>query len=650
MNFKKGMKLLFLLVLLTSSFFLPVTRASSKTFEIVAPRQVIAGVQFSFTLKVNNLSQDTGISFSTDSERAQLPDNIMLPKDSGSIDLKASFIGTGQYFLKAYSLKDPSYYAIVEINVLPSDPQFGSISPRYIGVREGESVKFKTRMTDKYGNLITGFTPTFTVKTVSGNASVKFMGSELYASGSGECEVYLLANNSILDLAEVFIYHKFSDVILPDFVVSNPLISCYTDFNIEFNNASKKILSGTNILIGFPNDFIMPCYCTRPITLNDISINGKSILSDPPKISDSVFTYLSISIPEEILPYEHVKIFISRDALIKNPREEGLYGIKMIIPQYDMPFFSNSVLFYSPITLPVFNTTPSIGGKEAEWKIHFTLRGYSLKKGDQIGIAFPFGTILPDSPQPSYITINGTILLKGTKVEKFNSRTYIISIPFDINGEKDLWIIFARNIGIKLPLGEKVVHGAVYINFSIDPIDSLSFCVEYMPLIETQTKTDKKPSLNNYFNGSVVFSLWSFSSISDDEVAIFYSINGSTWRQYSDEMLFDNEGTYAIRYKALDKWGITSMEREFVFSIDKTPPFFYLDKIEPEFNNKLRYLFKCSETLSFVTINSFYTICGFDKTFYVIFEKGRFDLLKIHAIDLAGNETLVEISISNRKS
>jgi len=115
-------------------------------------------------------------------------------------------------------------------------------------------------------------------------------------------------------------------------------------------------------------------------------------------------------------------------------------------------------------------------------------------------------------------------------------------------------------------------------------------------------------------------------------------------------MLFDNEGTYAIRYKALDKWGITSVEREFVFSIDKTPPFFYLDKIEPVGNNKLRYLFKCSEPLSFVTINGFYTICGFDKTFYAIFEKGRFDLLKIQAIDLAGNETLVEISISNHKS
>ena len=649
MHFKKGITLLLLLVLLMS-FFLPVTRASIKTFEIIAPRQVIAGAQFSFTLKLNKLSQDTGISFSTDSERAQLPDNIMLPKDSGSIDLKASFIGAGQYFLKAYSLKNPSNYAVVEINVLPSDPQFGSIFPHYIGAREGDSVKFKTSVTDKYGNLITSITNTFTVKTVSGNASVKFIGTGLYASGSGECEVHLLANNNILDLAEVLIYSKFSDVISSDFVVSNPLISCYSDFNIEFNNASKKILSGTNILIGFPNDFIMPCYCTRPITLNDINVNGKPILSNPPKTSDSVFTYLSISIPEEILPYEHVKIFISRDALIKNPREEGSYGLIMIIPQYDMPFFSDLALFHSPTTLPAFNPTPSIGGKEAEWKIYFTLRGYSLKKGDEIGIAFPFGTILPDSPQPSYITINGIPLLKGTKVEKFNSRTYIISIPFDIDGEKDLWIIFARNIGIKLPLGEKVVHGAAYINFNIDPIDSLSFCVEYMPLIEIEAKTDKEPSLNNHFNKNVLFSLWSFSSISDDEVSISYSINGSIWRQYSDEMLFDNEGTYAIRYKALDKWGITSVEREFVFSIDKTPPFFYLDKIEPVGNNKLRYLFKCSEPLSFVTINGFYTICGFDKTFYAIFEKGRFDLLKIQAIDLAGNETLVEISISNHKS
>jgi len=650
MHFKKGIALLLLLAILSMFPLSPVTAVDSESLEIIAPQQVKAGEQFSFAIKTNSLSEYAGISFSTDSERAQLPDNLLLSQGSENINLKASFLDAGQHFLKAYELKNPSKCAVVKINVQPYDPQFGSISPRFIGVRDGGSVKFKTSVTDKYGNLITSITNTFTVETVSGNASVKFVGTELYASGSGECKVYLVVNSNILDVADVFIYARLSDVISPDFVVSNPLISCYSDFNIEFDNASKKIPSGTNILIGFPNDFIMPCYCTRPITSNDITINGKPILNNPPKIADSPFTHLSISIPEEILPYEHVKIFIKKDTLIKNPREEGSYGIKMTIPQYDMPFFSNSALLHSPITSPVFNPIPSIGGKESEWEIHFTLRGYSLKKGDEIGIAFPFGTILPDSPQTSYITINGTPLLKGAKVEKFDSRTYIVSLPFDIDSDKDLWIIFARNIGIKLPLGEEVVHGAIYINFNISPIDSLPFYVEYVPFIEIEAKTDREPSLNNYFNKNVVFSLYSFSSIFADEVSISYSINGSIWRQYSDEMLFDSEGTYAIRYKALDKWGITSVEREFVFSIDRTPPFFYLDKIEPVGNNKLKYLFRCSEPLSYVTINGFYTICGSDKTFYAIFEKGRFDLLKIHAIDLAGNETLMEISISNHKS
>jgi len=123
-----------------------------------------------------------------------------------------------------------------------------------------------------------------------------------------------------------------------------------------------------------------------------------------------------------------------------------------------------------------------MGGEVARWSVHFALNGYSLTKGDKIGISFPFGTFLPDNPDYRLITINGAHILQRVRIEKYNFRTYIIELPFDIPDE---------------------------------------------------------------------------------------------------------------------------------------------------------------------AINGFYTICGFDETFYVIFEKGGFDLLKIQTIDLTGNEMLVEIPISN---
>jgi hypothetical protein len=222
-------------------------------------------------------------------------------------------------------------------------------------------------------------------------------------------------------------------------------------------------------------------------------------------------------------------------------------------------------------------------------------------------------------------------------------------VPFDIEGDKDIWVIFNKQIGIKPPLGEKVVHGSVYIRFDISPVNSVPFFIDYVPFLEVEARSDKTPSLNNYFNSNVILRLWSNSGIFNDEISIFYSINGGNWIQYTDEILFDKEGTYSIRYKALDKWGVTSGEKKFDFIIDKTPPVFYLERMEQVGSNKVKYLFRCSEPLSFVTVNGFYTICGFNKTFYAIFERGRFDVLKVHAIDLAGNETIKEFSISDYK-
>ncbi len=646
MYFKKGIALLLLFAISMSSF-LPVTAANSESFEIIAPQQVSAGMQFSFTIKTNNLSQYTGISFSTNSERSQLPDNLLLAKGSESVFLKARFLNAGKYFLKAYSLKNPSHFAIALITVLPGDPQSGSIFPHYAGVMNGEFIKFETHIFDKYGNIVENLLSSFSIESLSGNASGKFNGSSFYATGSGECKIFLILDNIIVDEAYVFVYDKLSKAIKPDFTIEEPVTFLSSDYRINFVNAQEKILKGTKINIGFPKEFIMPCYCTRPITKNDIRINSRPLLSDPPKSEDTLFSYITLETPDDILQGESTTISISKDTLIQNPHEEGAYNVQLSIPQYEEPFFSNFVRVHNPITTPVFSASPSTGGETAEWIVHFTLTGYSFNKGSKIGIVFPFGSLLPDYPDPYLITINGFHLLSGTKIEKYNFRTYIIELQFDRSDGSDLWIDFSKKIGIRLPLGERVLRGSVFVNFEMKQIDSQPFFVDYVPFLLVERETEPPSSLNNYFNKSVILRFKSYSSIIDNEVNILYTLNGSEWDSFSGEILLSKDGTYTLNYKAVGKWGLASEEKIFVFNIDKTPPLIGLDHIEPIGSDKLKYVFKSSEPLSFVTINGFYTVCGFDESFYVIFEKGRFDSLKIDAKDLAGNEMVMEAFVKD---
>jgi len=156
--------------------------------------------------------------------------------------------------------------------------------------------------------------------------------------------------NNIVDEAEVCVYDKLSNVINPVFSIEEPVTSLTSGYRIDFVNASKKILMGTEIGIGFPKNFMMPCYCTRPITANDIRINGKSLLSTPPKSEDTLFYYITVAIPEDILQREKIAISISKDTLIQNLSGEGAYGLSLSIPQYEEPFFTDFVVAHKPIT------------------------------------------------------------------------------------------------------------------------------------------------------------------------------------------------------------------------------------------------------------------------------------------------------------
>lgn len=646
-NYNRGVVIVLLLsMLMFMPLLSPVVKANGIDLKIIAPQKVHAGEQFIFTLKTNNLPQYLGVSFSTDTEKAELPDNLLLSKGSENVKLKAIFFASGRHFLKVYDLKNPLNYSTVLINVLPGGFYSGSISPQFAGIISGGSIKLETRIFDRYGNMIRNLQPYFYVQNLSGSAFGRFRGNIFFANGSGECAIFMMVNNIIINEAKISVYDRLSNVIETTFTVNDPVTSTTSDYNISFVNASKKIPKGSKISIGFSKHFIMPCYCKRPITKDDIIINGKHVLSNPPKISKDFFTYLPVAVPEDILPGERVNIIVSKKTLIQNPSAEGAYNVSLLVPQYKEPlFFSNVVKIHKPITVPVFSTLPLIGGEPAKWIVHFTLCGYSLDKEGKIGVSFPFGTLLPDNPDPYLVTINGIHLLQGSKIEKYDSRTYILKLPFNIPDGNDVWIDFSNKIGIRLPFGEKVVHGSVFINFKMNKVDSKPFFVDYVPLLIVKKEIEPNISaFNGYFNKNFILRFKSYSSIPFDKVNIFYSINGGEWKAYNQEFLLNKEGSYSIRYKSVDKWGISSKEKVFNFNIDKTPPLITLANIEPVGSNKLKYVFNCSEPLSFVTVNGYYTICGFNKTFYAIFEKGEFGTLKIKAVDRARNETLVRFS------
>lgn len=68
---------------------------------------------------------------------------------------------------------------------------------------------------------------------------------------------------------------------------------------------------------------------------------------------------------------------------------------------------------------------------------------------------------------------------------------------------------------------------------------------------------------------------------------IYYEINGSGFKAYSNELPFDNEGSFATKYYSVDRVGNVEKENIMNFEVDGTPPSSTLEVIGDRYNDIL---------------------------------------------------------------
>ena len=111
--------------------------------------------------------------------------------------------------------------------------------------------------------------------------------------------------------------------------------------------------------------------------------------------------------------------------------------------------------------------------------------------------------------------------------------------------------------------------------------------------------------------------------LSKDEVSgvkeIYYSINGQAYQKYTNDLVFDKEGEYTLKYYAVDNVGNVSQPKEKKFTVDLTPPVI-AQKIEGDAQNgvyspRAKIVLTSSDNLSGVR-HIYYSIDGKNPVIY----------------------------------
>lgn len=190
-----------------------------------------------------------------------------------------------------------------------------------------------------------------------------------------------------------------------------------TSYTVKGNFGSKKLKSDSQIKLEFPSSVSIPSF----LSTSDFTINNKT-----PKSVSGYGNVLYLTTPDSFSSTSDVKVEISTDAWISNPKTAGRYTIAATVDgktvtsdSYTITDTSTSAPAPTPTptpapTTPANNSTATIALTNTTLQkatgVSINVKALALpvqKNVDFLEVVFPAGYKLPGAVLPSVVTVNG---------------------------------------------------------------------------------------------------------------------------------------------------------------------------------------------------------------------------------------------------
>ncbi|GEM_PF-2846009 len=648
--------LLVVLVLFATLFdFRPLNTVVARTYgiRIECPNKVVAGNVYNFTVSVTDSegnvidNSKAALGFAYGEVEGLRSFYKMSEADHGVHTFRVKFLRSGLSVVKVFDLRNPGVFKECKINVLPGVPYSLILNPRNVTVYPGEEYAFDVKLFDKNGNAINDLSDVkMYVNRISDSASGIYKGNGVFKFfGKGQCQVVAVCDNAEVS-SNVYITNSKEDFLKVRLSLTNHGFRHISSYTVDIRNGKKFIPSGSAVSLYFPVNVVFPCPCHKKILNTDITVDGVNLNVNPTLKCNGYWHILTVKMPVSVKSFGRFCITLKESATIMNPMREKSFSVGVKADPYDYIYYSNYVSVGNLIDTPSVYAFPAIthGNPDFVFVFH-TKSGFYMKKGDPIGLVLPYGSELPDLPPANNFSVNGYDLWYKTVITKWNKRTYVLPLPFDIGPNETVVIKISKTAGILLPPYEGSYQCGIIYNFNIPTVKSHPLYIRYKPLLNVNAKLPPHISrIPNLYNFNPTITLTYDSTYGYISTNIYYSVDHSKFKLYSGKFEIKGDGRHDVRYFAENTLGIKSETKSFSLSVDTKPPeikFFEVVRA----GKKFRIVFESDELLSSVYINGNYTVCGLNRKFYIFSESGS-GKFEIVATDLAGNENREKIIVS----
>lgn len=405
--------------------------------------------------------------------------------------------------------------------------------------------------------------------------------------------------------------------------VTPNVVNIAADYKITFTIHQALPYQG-KITIIFPMGTGIPCSSCNPyIPASFLYVNGVNCTTNG--IGNTTLRTVDIYSPVSLTAGSQVVVFISREARITTPTNEGSYTLQLYTSSEPDPVSSQPfVITKSRLSKPSVFLSNSLSGRVSSYTLSF-LNGpvYSLiKNSDFIKVYFNIDTSLPPSIKGTYITVNNLPL----QVEFVSVEDNIITIPIptDISPNSLITIKFSIDAGIKNPStpGPKTL----FVSSSKDTEKVESEPYEIIDVSNYSTKIIVNPPMPNGNNGWYTISpIVSFIPRlpEDSSATVYYSLDQSDFVPFGLPFVIP-DGKHVIKYYTLNSNNEKEEIKYFEIKVDTQPPI--VNILEPE--------------NSIVTANS-----SFDIRVSVVDASSTSLYLNGEKIEFSGNEALVRVKL-----
>ena len=412
-----------------------------------------------------------------------------------------------------------------------------------------------------------------------------------------------------------------------------------SDILVQFITSDNGFLKKDKgkIFLKLSSEFALP----KELDPKSITVNG--ILASSISVANNI---ISIITPVDIQKNAQLDLIIKQEMGIVNPYVIGDYKI-LAATSSDAQFVGFMVgISPSEITEPQVFLSNNGAGQTSEYKIVFEtgLGGTLEALVDKINITFPAGTEFPDEIKSSFVLLND---LPVVKVE-VSGLVLTILVPTDVKEKSTVSITIKLEFGIVNPSVPN--NCKLYVNTTkeLKLVASKFYSIESVPVTSLNISPDTPDGLNGYYRSQPSISFNAQSAI-DPNPTVYYYFEGNAPTIYPNKPIIAPEGIHTLYYYAIDKEGHKEETKSIQIKVDTIPP--VINVITPANNavlNSFTVIVKgVVDPGSTAKVNGeSVQIDGMGNFETSVKLQNNPDVIKIFAVDIAGNSSQVSVSVS----